>query len=245
MLSLSEDNQSDVIEALNSTSRYLDDLSNIDNNFFDSIVNRIYLSELQLNKTNLSDTEASFLDLRLSLSDVFFKTRIYDKRDDFDIVSFPFLDGDVPRSTSYGVYISQLIRFARVSSHVDDFNTRNKVLTAKLLRQGYRYNKIHKAFSKFYRRHFDIVFKYNVGLKTLLLQGLLESEFYGDLVYKFRYITGKHDFPYHFIKIIVRYKTIGYNIDVLRQTACLVVNPITVNSFAYLFNCTMVGRASN
>ena len=61
-------------------------------------------------------------------------------------MNFPFLDGDVPRSTSYGVYISQLIRFARVSSHVDDFNTRNNVLTAKLLRQGYRYHKIRKAF---------------------------------------------------------------------------------------------------
>ena len=81
----------------------------------------------------------------------FVKTKIYDKRDDFDfdIVNFPFLDGDVPRSTSYGVYSSQLIRFARVSSHVDDFNTRNKVLTAKLLKQGYRYHRIRKAFSKF------------------------------------------------------------------------------------------------
>ena len=76
---------------------------------------------------------------------------------DFDIVNFPFLDVDVPRLTSYGVYISQLIRFARVSSHVNDFNTRNKVLTAKLLRQGYRYHKLRKAFSKFYRRHFDLV----------------------------------------------------------------------------------------
>ena len=166
--------------------------------------------------------------------------RSVDKRDDFDfdIMNFPFLDGDVPRSISYGVYISQLIRFARKSSHVDDFNTRNKVLTAKLLRQGYRYHKIRKAFSKFYRRHFDIVFKYNVGLKTLLLEGLSEPEFYGDLVYKFRKIIGKNDFPYHFKKIIVRYKKIGYNIDVLRQTACLVVTPIMVNSFAYLFNCT-------
>ena len=54
------------------------------------------------------------------------------------------------------VFISQLIRFARVSSHVDDFNTRNKVLTAKLIRQGYRYHKVRKAFSKFYRRHFDL-----------------------------------------------------------------------------------------
>ena len=63
---------------------------------------------------------------------------------------------------------------------VDDFDTRNKALTAKLLRQGYRYHIIRKAFSKFFRRHFDIVSKYNVGLKTLLLQGLSESELYGD-----------------------------------------------------------------
>ena len=160
-------------------------------------------------------------------------------------MNFPFLDDDVSRSTSYGVYISQRIRFAQVSSHVDDFITRNNVLTAKFLRQGYRYHKIHKAFSKFYRRHFDIVSKYNVGLKTLLLEGLSELEFYRDLVYKFRKITGKNDFPYHFKKIIVRYKKIGYNIDVLRQTACLVVNPIKVNSFAYLFYCTTVGRASD
>ena len=156
----------------------------------------------------MSDAEASFLDLHLSISDGFVKTKMYDKRD-FDIVNFPFLDGDVPRSASYGVYISQLIRFARVSSHVDDFNTRNKVLTAKLLRQGY--HKLRKAFSKFYRRHFDIVSKHNVGLKTLLLQGLSEPEFYGDLVYKFRKIIDKNDFPYHFKKIIVRYKKIGYN----------------------------------
>ena len=59
---------------------------------------------------------------------------------DFDIVNFPFLDGDVPRSTSYGIYISQIIRFTRVSSHVADFNSRNKSLTAKLLQQGYRYH---------------------------------------------------------------------------------------------------------
>ena len=93
---------------------------NIDNNFFDSMVNRIYPSELQINKANMSDAEASCLDLHLSISDGFVKTKSYNKRDyfDFDIVNFPFLD--IPRSASYGVYISQLIRFARVSSHVDD-----------------------------------------------------------------------------------------------------------------------------
>ena len=75
------------------------------------------------------------MDLHLSIVDGFFSCKIYDKRDDFDfeIVIFSFLDGDVSRATSYGVYISQLIRFARVSSHLTDFNTRNKLLTAKLL----------------------------------------------------------------------------------------------------------------
>ena len=132
-----------------------------------------------------------------------------------------------------------------MSSHFDDFNTRNKVLTAKLLRQEYRYHKLRKAFSKFYRRHFDLVSKYNIGFKTLLLQGLSEPKFYRDFVYKFRKIIGKYFFSYRFNKINVRYKNIGYNIDVLRQTACLVVNPIKVNNFAYHFNCTTIGRASD
>ena len=79
--------------AFNSTSRYLDDLLNIDNNFFDSMVNRIYPSELQLDKANVSDTEASFLDLHLSISNGFVQTKIYDKQDDFDfdIVNLLFL----------------------------------------------------------------------------------------------------------------------------------------------------------
>ena len=122
---------------------YLDDLLNIDNPYFEGIVNRIYPPELQLKKANTSDTEAPVLDLHLYISNGFVSSKIYDKRDDFDfdIVNFPFLDGDVPRSTSYGVYISQLIRFARVSSHVADFNTRNKSLTAKLLHHIlYRYH---------------------------------------------------------------------------------------------------------
>ena len=70
----------------------------------------------------------------------FISSIICDKRDEFDIVNFPFLDGDVPRSTSYGVDISQHIRFARVSSHVTDFSACNKIITAKFLHQGYRYH---------------------------------------------------------------------------------------------------------
>ena len=116
------------------------------------------------------------MDLNLCISNGTVSSKIYDKRDDFDfdIVNFPFLDGDVPRRTSYGVYISQLIRFARASSNLSDFNYRNKALTVKLLRQDCRY---FKAFSKFYRRHSALVEKYSVNLKTLS-----DPEFYGDLV---------------------------------------------------------------
>ena len=96
-----------------------------------------------------------------------FLQKIYDKRDDFDIVNFPFLDGHVPQCPSYGVYISQLISFARASSHVTDFNNRNKFLTAKLLKQSYRYHKLRSIFSKFYRRHFELIEKYHVSLKNL------------------------------------------------------------------------------
>ena len=148
MTSLLNDNQASIIEAFNSTSRYLDNLLNIDNPYFEEMVNQIYPTELKLKKANTSDTEAPFLDLYLSISNGFVSSKIYDKRDDFHfaIVNFPFLDGDVPRRPSYGVYISQVIRFARVCSHVEDFNVRNTCLTAKLLKQGYRYHKLRKAF---------------------------------------------------------------------------------------------------
>ena len=99
------------------------------------------------------------MDLNLSITNDIVSSKIYDKRDDFnfEIVYFPFLDGDVLRSTSYAVYNSQLIRFARVCSNVDDFNNRNLTLTAKLLKQGYRYHKIRKAFFKFYHRHSELI----------------------------------------------------------------------------------------
>ena len=179
MMSLSDDKQADDIDAFNSTSRYLDGILNINNIYFDNMVSQIYTSELKLNKANTSYTEAAFLDLHLSISNNIVSIKIYDKRDDFDfeIVNFSFLDGDVPRSTSYGVYISQLIRFAITSSCVADFSTRNKLLTQKLLKQGYRYHKLRNTYSKFYRQYFDLISKFQVELKSLLRQGLSEPDF--------------------------------------------------------------------
>ena len=117
----------------------------------------------------------------------------------------------------------------------NDFNYGNKALTAKLLRQGYRYFKLHKAFSKFYCRHSALLEKYSISLKTLLQQGISEPEFYGDLVYRFRKIIGKSNFSEQFRKLINRYKRIGYSLDIMQQTACLVVNPIIVDGYASLF----------
>ena len=181
--------------------------------------------------------------MQLSISNDIVSTKIYDKRDEFDfeIVSFPFLVGDVPRSTSYGVYISKLIRFARASSYVADVNTRNKLLTQTLLKQGYRYHELRKTFSNFFRRYFDLISnRFQVGLKSLLCHGLSEPDFYGDLVYKLKKMVGCNYFLTQFIKIISNYKRLA-----LQQTACLVVNPITVGNFAFLFNCTPVGRISD
>ena len=150
MMSLTDDKQSDIIDAFSTTSRYLDDSLNTNNVYFYTMVRQIYLSNLQLYKAITSDTEAAFLNLHLSIYNDIVSTKINDKRDDFDfeIVNFPFLDGDVPRSTSYGFYISQLICFARASSHAADFNTRNKLFTQKLLQQGYRCHKLRKTISK-------------------------------------------------------------------------------------------------
>ena len=128
MDSLNNDNQADVVEAFNSTSRYLDYLLNIDHPYFEGMVYQIYPTELQLNKANITGTEAPLLDFHLLQMDLFLLK--FDKRDDFDL---PFFDGDVPRRASYGVYISQLTRFARVCNHVADFGAQGSPSSGSLL----------------------------------------------------------------------------------------------------------------
>ena len=119
MMSPSDDKQAYIIDAFNTEYRYLDDILNIIDVYFDNMVSPIYHSELKLNKANTSDTEAACLGVHLSISNDIVSTKMYDKRGDFEIVNFPSLEGDVSRSTSYGVYISHSC-FARASSHVPD-----------------------------------------------------------------------------------------------------------------------------
>ena len=94
-----------------------------------------------------------------------------------------------------------------------------------------------------YDRHSALLEKYNFGLKALLQQGISEPEFYGDLVYRFRKIVGKSNFSEQFRKLIKLYKRIGYSLGIMRQTACLVINPIIADGYASLFNCTAAVRA--
>ena len=113
--------------------------------------------------------------------------------------------------------------------------------TQIFLKQGYWYHKLRKIFSKFYRRYYDLISKFQVGLKFLLCQVLSEPKFYGNLAYKLKKVVGSNNFSAQFIETISRYKKIGYIINVMQQTACLVVNPVTDGNFAFLFNCTLVG----
>ena len=85
---------------------------------------------------------------------------------------------------------------------------------------SYRYHKLRKTFSKFYRRHYELISKYNVGLKTLLSEGLSEPEFYADLVYKFKKLKGINDFSFQFRKIITRYRRYRLSLECY-ATVCM------------------------
>ena len=94
-------------------------------------------------------------------------------------------------------------------------------------------------------RYSELIIIYNIGLKTLLQHGISEPIFYGALVYKFKRIVGKPNFSDQFKKIVKRYIRVGYNLDIMRQSTCLVLNPIMVYIYGFLFNCTTVGQASD
>ena len=119
---------------------------------------------------------------------------LYDKRNDFgfSIVNFPWLSGDVPRLPSYGVFISQLIRFARCCTSVSDFNSKYLQITSKLLTQGYRYRKLRKTFGKLFRSYSELLSKFGaISFQEYVSKGITHPVFYGDLVYKLRRVKGE------------------------------------------------------
>ena len=170
-----------------------------------------------MNKANTSDKETSFLDLNIKVIGNDIHTSVYDKRDDFGfpIVNFPWLSGDVPRLPSYGIYISQLVGFARCCTSVFDFHSKNLQITSKLLTQGYRYHKLRKTFGKFFRSYSELLFKFGaISFQEYVSKGITHPVFYGDLVYKLRRVKSDSNFISSGSKIVKRlrrrqYKAVG------------------------------------
>ena len=188
MCNLHKSKQYDLIYLFNDTSRYLDDIFTTE---FEKHIPVIYPTELQLNRANTSDKETSFLDLNMKVIGSDVHTSVYDKRGDFGlrlpIVSFPWLSGDVPRLPSFGVYISQLVRFARCCTSVLDINSNNLQITSKLLTQGYRYHNLRKTFGKFFRSYSNLLCNFfEISFKEYVTEGISHPAFSGDLVYKLK-----------------------------------------------------------
>ncbi|KAK3106211.1 hypothetical protein FSP39_015242 [Pinctada imbricata] len=155
----------------NFTYRYIDDVLSINNPKFADYLSSIYPSELEVEETTETNYSASYLDIMLSYNTHgHLNTSLYDKRDDFNfsITSFPFLSSIIPSSPAYGVFISQLIRYARASTKYSDFVLRARRLSDKLLSQGYVCDRLTSSLRKFYGRYSELVIHYDVPLSRMM-----------------------------------------------------------------------------
>ena len=154
---------------INFTYRYIDDVLSINNPDFENNLGQMYPAELEIKDTIESNTSASYLDLLLSIeSDGQLRTSLYDKRDDFNfhITNFPFLSSNIPSSP--GVFISQIIRYARACPSYECFILRAVRLSSKLLVQGYVMERLKSSLRKFYGRYGDLIKQYEVSLSQML-----------------------------------------------------------------------------
>ena len=159
-----------LAQQINFTYKYIDDVLSLKNTKFAEYLKFIYPCELEIKETTETAASSSYLDCYLYIDNGKLTTRLYDKRDDFNfpIVNFPFLSSNIPSAPVYGVCVSQLIRYARTCSNYQDFKERGKVLTTKLLSQGYQKTKLVATLKKFYGRHHDLVNPYNVAVSGIV-----------------------------------------------------------------------------
>ena len=199
-----------------------------------------------MNKANTSDKETSVLDLNIKVIGSDIHTSVYDKRDDFGfpIVNFPWLSGDVPRLPSYGIYISQLVRFARCCTSVLDFHSKNLQITSKLFTQGYRYHKLRKTFGKFFRSYSELLSKFgDISFQEYLSKGISNPVFYGDLVYKLRRVKDTPNFILSGSKIVKRLRRRQYDPVIIERTIGLVLGPSTALYKPFLKHCNLTNKA--
>ena len=161
------------------------------------------------------------MDLNIKVIGNNIHTSVYDKCDDFGfpIVNFPWLSGDVPRFPSYGIYISQLVRFARFCTSVLDFHSNNLQIASKLLTQGYRYHKLRKTFGKFFRSYSELLSKFDtISFQEYVSKGNTHPVFYSDLVYKLRSVEGEANFISSGSKIVKRLRRRQYDPAIIERT---------------------------
>ena len=199
-----------------------------------------------MNKANTSDKETSFLDLNIKVIGNDIHTSVYDKRDDFGfpIVNFPWLSGDVPRLPSHGIYISQLVRFARCCTSVFDFHSKNLQMSSKLLTQGYRYHKLRKTFGKFFRSYSELLSKFGaISFQEYVCKGVTHPVFYSDLIYKLRRVKGETNFISSGSKIVKRLRRRQYDPVIIEKTIGLVLGLLTALYRSFLKRCTLTNKA--
>ena len=146
----------------------------VNNPFFDDEIGNIYPKELKLKKTTEAFNKLSYLDITIEIEDSSFRTDVYDKRDGFGfhIVNFPNLSSNIPLSPAYGIYISQLVRIARICDSSQRFNAKNKLLTHKLLQQGFEYHRLCMTFKTFCSRYPRLFQKFHSSIKSLIIEGI-------------------------------------------------------------------------
>ena len=162
----------------------------------------------------------------------------------WEYFNFPWLSGDVPRLQSYGIYISQLVRFARCCTSVLDFHSKNLQITSKLLTQGYRYHKLRKTFGKFFRSYSELLSKFgDISFQEYLSKGISHPVLYGDLVYKLRRVKETPNFFSSGSKIVKRLRRRHYDPVIIERTIGLLFGPSTALYEPVLKHCTLTNKA--
>ena len=131
------------------------------------VLSDIYPAEIIINKTNISTCKTTFLDLNISIYRGRFYVKLYDKRTDynFEVINYPFLDGNIPKGQSYGILISQLVRLAQINSSFNNFVSDCKFLVQKLDRQSFDIAALRNCFEIFVSKYFNIWGKFGINLK--------------------------------------------------------------------------------
>ena len=206
----------------------------------------IYMQRNSVEQSKYFRQRNFFLDFNIKVIGSDVHTSVYNKRDNFGflIVNFPWLSGDVPRFPSYGVYISQLVRFARCCTSVSDFNSKNLQLTSKLLTQDYRYHKLRKTFGKFFRSYSDLLSKFGeISFQEYVTEEIYHPIFYGDLVYKLGRVKCEANFVSSGSHIVKSVRSPKYDPLTIERTIGIVLGPSTVLYISFLEHCTLTNKA--